>query len=233
MFSFQVLVYKQLRTILQELDQIAFIQMVDNFLRFLLNDEETFDFGQYFKNYYIGNVESWAYCYRLYSGLNTNMHIERMHETIKYIYLNGKVVKRLDKAINALMKFVRDKLFERLITLNKGKISSKIKDLRARHKTSECMNPNLVMVREQGWDVPSTSCQEFYKVEERKLICNNCKLVCQQCNACIHQYSCSCIDSSVKWNMCKHVHLVCRFLNDRKELEVENTAQEPGKLTKI
>ncbi|KAB0805099.1 hypothetical protein PPYR_02069 [Photinus pyralis] len=222
----QVMVYKQLRTILQELDQNAFTQMIDNFLRALVNDADTCEFGQYFKRYYTENVEAWAYCHRLHSGLNTNMHIERMHETIKYIYLNGKVVKRLDKAINALMKFVRDKLFERLITLNKGKISSKLKDLRARHKTSEGMDLKLVMVTEEGWEVPSALCQDLYKVEARKINCT-CKLVCQQCHACIHQYSCSCIDSSVKWNMCKHVHLVCRFLNDRKELEVGNITQGP------
>jgi regulator of sirC expression with transglutaminase-like and TPR domain len=48
------------------------------------------------------------------------MHLERMHRTLKYIYLKGKTVKRLDKAINAIMKLVRDKLYEKLIIIRKG-----------------------------------------------------------------------------------------------------------------
>lgn len=26
-----------------------------------------------------------------------------------------------------------------------------------------------------------------------------------------HCYTCSCIDSAIKWNMCKHIHLVYQF----------------------
>ena len=86
---------------------------------------------------------SWAYCHRLQGGLNTNMHIERMHHTIKYVYLHGKNVKRLDKAIIALMSFVRDKLFDRLIVLSKGKLTTKLKDIRKRHKSVTEINANL------------------------------------------------------------------------------------------
>lgn len=60
------------------------------------------------------NYQLWAYCSRLHAGLNNNMY-----KTIKYIYLNGKKVERLDKGIHALMKLMRDKLFDRLITKKK------------------------------------------------------------------------------------------------------------------
>jgi hypothetical protein len=73
------------------------------------------------------------------SGLNTNMHIERMHRTIKYIYFNGRKVKRLDKAITEILK-----LFDRLITTNKGKLCSKLKELRVRHRTSEKLDINQI-----------------------------------------------------------------------------------------
>lgn len=100
----------------------------------MLSSSETEEFGHYFKKYYMENADLWAYCFRIGAGINTNMHIERMHQTIKYLYLHGKKVQRLDKTIDILMKFVKDKLFERVITMNKGKISSKIKELRNRHK---------------------------------------------------------------------------------------------------
>jgi hypothetical protein len=43
------------------------------------------------------------------------------------------------------MRFVKDKLFDRIISLNKGKISSKIRDLRKRHQTSVNLDVNLII----------------------------------------------------------------------------------------
>ncbi|KAK5645542.1 hypothetical protein RI129_006842 [Pyrocoelia pectoralis] len=38
---------------------------------------------------------------------------------------------------------------------------------------------------------------------------HNCKCKCSLCNACLHIYSCSCLDYIVKANLCKHIHKVC------------------------
>jgi hypothetical protein len=73
-----------LRVLLQETDVVAFNQLMETSLTSLINDEDAKQFGLYFQNYYANRVENWAYCHRLHSGLN--MHIERMHRTIKYIY---------------------------------------------------------------------------------------------------------------------------------------------------
>jgi hypothetical protein len=117
----QLSVHATLRILLEKLDETAFEKMLENFIsQITTNDHELTDFGQYFlKNYYY-NRKSWAYCYRKHTGLNTNMHLERMHRTLKYIYLKKKTVKRLDKAINAIMKLVRDTLYEKLIIIHKG-----------------------------------------------------------------------------------------------------------------
>ncbi|KAJ8909269.1 hypothetical protein NQ315_017551, partial [Exocentrus adspersus] len=121
---------------------------------------------------------------------------------LKHIYLNAKRVRRLDKAICAILKFIRDKLFDRIIVLNKGKITSKLRDIRHRHKTSLKLNPDLVIQSEEGIG---------------KLVNPDCKcqLTCEECNVCLHKYSCSCIDSSIKWVICKHIHLLSRkLIND-------------------
>lgn len=230
-FNFQALVYKILRVLLHETDTSAFEIMLQKFLVYCQESPETNDFGNYFQQYYGSKVEQWAYCYRLRCGLNTNMHIERMHRTIKHLYLNGKFVKRLDKAIGklkfnfllyclclcffiptgAILKFVRERVFERLIVVYKGKVCTKLSDLRHRHKISETLDLSKVVETDMGWIVPSTSSKEMYVVEELQPQCN-CKLVCNYCSACIHRFTCSCLDCSIKWNMCKHIHLVCRFL---------------------
>lgn len=200
---------------LQERDENAFSSMLQYFVSAMISDVSTKDFGEYFQNNYTNNIESWAYCYRLNSGLNTNMHVESMHRTIKYIYFNGRKVKRLDKAIHEIQKFVRDRLFNRLIVLNKGKLSHKLKELRARHKSSETLSTDLIVKNGISWEIPSSSsaCFEVYSIEENRGSCTgDCKLICTDCGICIHKYSCTCIDSCIKWNMCKHVHLLCRYL---------------------
>ncbi|XP_068082106.1 uncharacterized protein [Anabrus simplex] len=130
----QVEMYKLVRTIMQERDPDTFSILLNEGLKIMNNDPDTAEFGNYFQNSYVSCKELWAYCYRVHTGLNTNMHLERMHGTIRHIYLQGKNVKRLDKALHAIMTFVRDKLIDRLVILHKGKVTSKISHLRHRHK---------------------------------------------------------------------------------------------------
>ncbi|XP_035215395.1 uncharacterized protein LOC118188975 [Stegodyphus dumicola] len=125
----QIEVYKILRTLLEETDPAAFTKMLAEAMEKFHNDPDTTDFAAYFSSQYIKNANLWAYCYRLHCGLNTNMHIERMHRTLKYVYLHGKNVKRLDKSIHAIMKFVRDRLFDRLLVMHKGKLTTKLQKL--------------------------------------------------------------------------------------------------------
>ncbi|KAJ8911225.1 hypothetical protein NQ315_014937, partial [Exocentrus adspersus] len=185
-----------LRTILQETD----------------SDNDTKLFASYFKDYYMNVTTRWAYCHRLKSGLNTNMHVERMHRTIKYIYLGGKKVKRLDKSLHAIMKFIN--------FAEQGKITTKIRELRKRHRKSVNLDKTLVLENGEGWDIPSSSKNNFelYHIEKIKEVCD-CQLICTDCGVCIHKYTCSCIDSSVRWNMCKHIHLLCSYIKEKVENE--------------
>jgi hypothetical protein len=50
----------------------------------------------------------------------------------------------------------------------------------------------------------------MYKVENLKKVCieNVCPLQCRTCNVCVHTYQCSCIDSRVYLNICKHIHKI-------------------------
>lgn len=144
------------------------------------------------------------------------MHIERLHRTIKYIYLDGKKIKRLDKAIHCLLKFIRDKIFDRLITLEKGKISSKIYNLRKRHRESSKLYPeSAIKLCDDEWQIKSASRSgEYYIIRKNKECNSNCTLMCKDCNFCLHAYTCTCIDNSVQWNMCKHIHLISKCIKE-------------------
>lgn len=109
----------------------------------------------------------------------------------------------------------------RLILLSKGKLCSKIKELRKRHIRSTDLSLDMVVVREFGWEVLSSTKQEVYTIEEVNKECT-CNIICSECNACLHRFSCTCIDSAIRWNMCKHIHLICRY---QKSLNMETDTQ--------
>ncbi|VEN56571.1 unnamed protein product [Callosobruchus maculatus] len=81
---------------------------------------------------------------------------------------------------------------------------------------------------EMGWQVPSSSTCEIYLVEEQKVNCD-CKLTCSSCEAYLHAYSCSCLDNSIRWNMCKHIHLICQYKKSVGENCMDLTRDEDEK----
>ncbi|XP_068082865.1 uncharacterized protein [Anabrus simplex] len=209
----QKLTFERLRSLLHETDEATFNLGIDEITRQLLEDEETKDFGLYFQQRYARCCKAWAYCHRLNSGINTNMHLEAMHRTLKHVLLKGQPVKRLDKAIHAIMQLVKAKLFDRLVVIEKGKVTAKLRDLRDRHKKSLQLRSNLVSENgDGGWAIASSNVpQLYYTVRLVQPDCS-CSITCTHCKACIHKFSCTCIDASIKWNMCKHIHLLCRTL---------------------
>ncbi|GFX39220.1 hypothetical protein TNCV_3859451 [Trichonephila clavipes] len=54
------------------------------------------------------------------------------------------------------MKFVRDRVFDRLISLEKGKVSSKISQLRKRHKVGQSLTSLCIQNKEDEWSISST-----------------------------------------------------------------------------
>ncbi|KAB0792267.1 hypothetical protein PPYR_14226 [Photinus pyralis] len=113
-------VYKFLKNVQTCLSVEEFQYQYNNFINYLQEDPDTSHFYNYFTSYYGHNHSLWAYCHRKGLGINTNMYLESMHRIIKYEYLDGKKVKRLDKSLHNLMRFTRDKQVEWIIKVTKG-----------------------------------------------------------------------------------------------------------------
>lgn len=80
----------------------------------------------------------------------------------------------------ALLKCIRDKFIDRLI-LYKAKITSKIKELRKRHKNSFKMSYNNGL--EDGkdyWNVMANGLNEMHTMKKLKISCD-CQIVCEEC----------------------------------------------------
>ena len=112
------LVYKNLRLLLDETESAKFEILLDQTLIQLTQSTETASFGDYFNTYY---ADQWAACYRKAAFINCNMYAEAFHHVLKYLYLKGTTNKRVDKCVHVLMRLARDKGFERLVKLEKGK----------------------------------------------------------------------------------------------------------------
>ena len=96
------------------------------------------------------------------------MFCEAFHKVFKYKYLKGKINRQVDKCLVNLLKFSRDKAFERISKLTKGKNSAKLKQVHRSHL--ESMNvPFTKVLRQQNestWIIESVVGKREHFVEK-------------------------------------------------------------------
>ncbi|XP_026680798.1 uncharacterized protein LOC113468224 [Diaphorina citri] len=225
----KIVVYRMLKKLQTETCKEKFVVLLQEFLQMLGQDKDLSNFREYFETYYLNRVENWAYCHRLFSNINTNMYLEAMHRVIKHVYMKGNKLRRLDKSLDLLLKFLRDKQVNRLIKIYTGKNSCKINIIKKKHAMSESMSLKTVVTGNGFWVVDSETVSDL-----KHTVCLNefkpcnidvCPLFCKECLACIHKYTCTCTDYLIKGNMCKHIHLVCRLMQTDVE-EVSLPSEE-------
>lgn len=95
-------VYHNLRVLLEESDRKKFEFLLHETIEQLTKSEATLKFAKYFITHYAHTKEQWATCYRIDASVNTNMYVEAFHRVLKYVYLKGRVNKRLDKCLHVL-----------------------------------------------------------------------------------------------------------------------------------
>lgn len=202
-------VYKKLRILLEESNELDFREKLRETLLFLRTDPDTESFAEYFTEVYDKNIEAWAYCFRLYAGLSININLEKMHRNIKYLYLKGKNLRRIDDAINNIILFFKTRIFDSLKLMEKENALSINKNTEKLHEITFGMEKNVSSVMKTG-DEWVISCYDSssYKVQKVKDDCF-CKTKCPLCNICIHSSSCSCVENSIYWNVCSHMHYIC------------------------
>lgn len=177
-------------------------------LTYLVEDKDTENFGNYFRNKYSNNFEQWAYCFRNNCFINTNMHLEAMHKVIKYFYLDRKNVKRLDKGLQVILKFVRDKSLERIIKLIKGKNTHYTREIFKKHNEAMDLNFEIEFL-ESYWTI-SKDCVSY--TVKKILDTKCCEVICNICNICLHMYSCNCLQYNNNV-ICEHIHFLIRHIN--------------------
>ena len=114
------------------------------------------------------------------------------------------------------MKVSRDKAFDRLCKLKKGKISARLVTIRRRHLASTKLPQSLVTKQSQReWIVQSADKQNQYSVVLDLEQCpTKCRILCADCKTCIHMYSCTCM---INHTICKHIHLTATCAAESKQ----------------
>ena len=129
--------------------------------------------------------------FRVGEGFNTNKSSESFPRIFKYKNLKGILNKRMDKCLLNLIKFNRDKIFERLEKLVKRKYSFRMRYIEESHEASKRMSFNNVeIINETNFKVKSKEGVKLYdvsKINERCAV-NSCKIMCPDCELCSHEY---------------------------------------------
>ena len=175
----EVEVYKMFRTVLEQTSEILFEESLRGFIRRLSLSSKTASFRKYFEQEWVSRKQEWAYCFRVGLGINTNMFVEAFHKVFKYQYLKGKSNKRLDNLLLNLLKYVRDKTFDRLIKLTKGKVTSRLSVIHERHLRSLTLPTASFKAEEDDtWEVLGEDGISRYKVSKLMSTCKeqNCQL---------------------------------------------------------
>jgi len=172
-------------------------------------DTSLADFCTYFIQHYACKPKEWAACYRKHASINTNMFAEAFHRVFKHIYLKGTVNQRVDVLIHTLIRYSRDKAFDRILKMEKGKSTKRCADIIKRHKLSLDLSFDLISPFGDQWHVKSKTKPLTYTIEKNAETCN-CWIKCHSCGICVHNYLCTCPDSLLRGTICKHIHLLAR-----------------------
>lgn len=223
-------VYKTLRAMMEIRDVDIFRERLKEFVEAAASDSKTEKFGIYFHNEYASRPQLWAFCHRLGLRVHHNMHLEALHRVLKHVHMKGQKVRRMDKCIYALLRFMRSKMHDRLLKVHKGKWTRHLSGIRNRHKRGVLCDRSLVSVvrSDQVYAVRGRK-GEMYIVEQNDSMPHSsttCPLRCEPCNICVHTFVCNCVDAGLRYTICKHVHLVVSTFKPVVSCTVEELAWE-------
>uniref|UniRef100_A0A0A9XRR4 DNA mismatch repair protein MutS n=2 Tax=Lygus hesperus TaxID=30085 RepID=A0A0A9XRR4_LYGHE len=207
-------VYRVLKKIAVEEDEDNFNIVFEEVCRWLVDDEDTLEFGKYFIEKYGCSASQWAYCCRKTLAMHSKMQLERVHKTLEHIYSGMKTTEELYKAVQDLMRFPRDRLYDRLI--RHEVVSSTLKQWEKLHNRVDLLIGCEVALERNNWVLSWPNSSKVVRISKHNVLCD-CMGKCPVCGGCSHMFLCSCLDSLVRWKMCEHIHYLCKYVTDNSE----------------
>ena len=123
----QIQVHHHLRILLTERVESQFRVYLQQFLTIIQGT--SIEFLQYFRKHCCGKTEQWVLCFQAGTQINTNMFIESFHRLLKVVYMEHKQNRRVDFLLHILLKISREKLYDRLQKVGKGKNTHRMTEI--------------------------------------------------------------------------------------------------------
>ena len=136
------------------------------------------------------------------------MFTESFHNILKMVYLDNKHNRRLDHFIYILLKIECDKGLGQFQKMHKGKSTHRVTEINKRHRTAEKMTTTVKQLQQDLWSIESEKQAGMGYTVRQISDCFTCRLRCSNCSACIHMYTCTCLDSITHTTVCKHIHFI-------------------------
>lgn len=177
----------------------------EEFVDSLVKNPATQEFGNYFKRNYMGKENLWAGCYKKRElGIYTSLNLDSIyHDLDKVCSFVSKYARRFDSVLRNLLKLITDQQHYRTTMINQLP-----NEILTRH-FEVTQKPEVVeQVDETTWKVSLTKDSAIVKKKPNK--CGkNCPFYCACCEACSHEFECSCSVYLFIYTMwCKHIHSV-------------------------
>lgn len=182
----------------------------------------TKQFATYLENNYFINVNLWStYYLKQDLGLREPIDFETSYSKISNLSeISCKYNKTVSTTAKGLIKLLIDCQSQR-----NRKVAENITEINNAHDASTTSGIENVFPFENGkWKVlvDETSSKSVYEVSIENCSFDDCVLMCDRCEYCVHSFHCVC-DSYVDGKTCVHVHLVGSML---KKLKADADAEE-------
>lgn len=123
---------------------------------------------------------------------------------------------------------------DRILKMNKGKMTRHLAGINKRHTSSADMDASkcTCFIENLLYSVTGSGNEEHLVEQADSFPHTNstCPLMCRHCNICIHAFSCTCMDYCLRPTICKHIHLVLQTYKPVIHSRVYSAAQEGGSL---
>lgn len=192
------------------------------------------NFFTYFKEYYAGRREEWALSYRIRDGVNTNMHLESMHRTLKHTILEGKKNQRVDTLISALFDLTHHYLMNRVTRIVRGTRTCNMAKIEKSHQPAKATVKFVTSNEDGTWSVESQSTPGLSHTVSKKADGACCPQACSKCAVCIHTYMCTCYEYMLHHAICKHIHavLMAQAPENLESMPVDSPSEEEAKTSR-
>lgn len=143
------------------------------------------------------------------------MAVKAFHHSLKVCYFDKKQNRRIDMLLHVLLKIARDKVFERVLKTQKGKMTHRLSEINKRHKLIDKLKgvSQITPLNDTSWNVSSSNGHSTYTVTKVMVGSCSCQLRCRTCGVFVHDFTCTCIDFIVHATVCKHIHFIKLHLN--------------------